>query len=252
MVKVSVKWGKELYKDVDVDTSQPPIAFKSQLFSLSGVPPDRQKVLIKGAQLKDDDWGKQAPKDGMTIMMMGSADAVSVEAPTNAPTFLEDLPEAEQEAAENRGYGSGLANVGNTCYMNSTLQCLYSVEGLREALKDYRPGGVDASAAKLVKATKELFADLERGGPAFPPFAFLLSLRDLFPQFAQQTNEGIYMQQDAEECYTNVLQTLKEQLKVCGGRTRRRPAGGPPPLDARRRRRPRSDHAPCVTRNRHN
>jgi len=43
------------------------------LFALSGVPPDRQKVLIKGGQLKDEEWGKQQPKEGMTIMMMGSA-----------------------------------------------------------------------------------------------------------------------------------------------------------------------------------
>jgi hypothetical protein len=91
-MKVNVKWGKELFSDIDVDTTQPPMVFKSQLFTLSGVPPERQKVLIKGGQLKDDEWGKQQPKEGMTIMMMGSADEIKVEAPTNAPKFVEDLP----------------------------------------------------------------------------------------------------------------------------------------------------------------
>jgi ubiquitin carboxyl-terminal hydrolase 14 len=47
-MKVHVKWGKELYKDVEVDTAQPPLVFKSQLFTLSGVPPDRQKVCVCG------------------------------------------------------------------------------------------------------------------------------------------------------------------------------------------------------------
>eukprot|EP00882_Tetradesmus_deserticola_P029394 GHRQ01032928.1.p2 GENE.GHRQ01032928.1~~GHRQ01032928.1.p2 ORF type:complete len:103 (+),score=36.22 GHRQ01032928.1:751-1059(+) len=95
-MKVNVKWGKEVFSDVDLDTTQPPMVFKSQLFTLSGVPPDRQKVLIKGGQLKDDEWGKQQPKDGMTIMMMGSADEIKVEAPTNAPKFVEDLPGVPQ------------------------------------------------------------------------------------------------------------------------------------------------------------
>ncbi len=213
MVKVNVKWGKELFSDVEVDLSQPPLAFKTQLFSLSNVPPERQKVLIKGGQLKDDDWGKQVPKDGLTIMMMGTADEIKVDAPENAPTFVEDLPEEEQDTLGTKAYGSGLVNLGNTCYMNSTLQCLYSAEGLREAIQQYSPPG-SSPATKLTAATKELFGDMQRGGQPFPPFKFLLSLRERFPQFAQQNNQGVYMQQDAEECWSQLFYTLKEQLKV--------------------------------------
>jgi len=225
-MKVNVKWGKELYKDVEVDLQQPPLVFKSQIFTLSGVPPDRQKVLIKGGQLKDDDWGKQQPKEGMTIMVMGSAEEVKVDAPANMPKFVEDLPEEEQNTLETKAYGSGLKNLGNTCYMNSTVQCLYSIPGLRDAVLDFNPAATAAAGAgtsslagadtgkKLVAATQELFNDLKRGGEPFPPFKFLLTLRQRFPQFAQQTNEGFYMQQDAEECWTNVMYTLKEGLKV--------------------------------------
>lgn len=227
-MKVNVKWGKELYKDVEVDTSQPPMVFKSQLFTLSGVPPDRQKVLIKGGQLKDDDWGKQQPKEGMTIMMMGSADEVKVDAPVNMPKFVEDLPEEEQNTLTTKAYGSGLKNLGNTCYMNSTVQCLYSIQGLRDAVLDFNPTAAPAaptsslagpstdSGKKLLLATQELFQDLKKGGESFPPFKFLLMLRQRFPQFAQQNNEGFYMQQDAEECWTNIMYTLKEGLKVRG------------------------------------
>lgn len=225
-VKVNVKWGKELYKDVEVDLSQPPLIFKSQLFTLSGVPPDRQKVLIKGGQLKDDEWGKQQPKDGMTLMMMGSAEEVKVDAPANMPKFVEDLPEEEQNTLATKAYGSGLKNLGNTCYMNSTVQCLYSIQGLRDAVLDFSPSAAPAAPAstlagpstdsskKLLLATQELFQDLKKGGESFPPFKFLLMLRQRFPQFAQQTNEGYYMQQDAEECWTNIMYTLKEGLKV--------------------------------------
>ncbi|WIA19265.1 hypothetical protein OEZ85_003900 [Tetradesmus obliquus] len=218
-MKVNVKWGKELFNDIEVDTTQPPIIFKSQLFTLSGVPPERQKVLIKGGQLKDEEWGKQQPKEGMTIMMMGSADEIKVEAPTNAPKFVEDLPEEEQNTLETKAYGSGLKNLGNTCYMNSTLQCLYTAEGLKQALQAYQPASLSEPNAKLAQAARELFDDLQRGGEPFPPFKFLLTLRQRFPQFAQQTNEGLYMQQDAEECWTQVMYVLKEQLKDADGKS---------------------------------
>jgi ubiquitin carboxyl-terminal hydrolase 14 len=217
-MKVNVKWGKEVFNDVEIDLEQPPLVFKSQLFALSGVPPDRQKVLIKGGQLRDEEWGKQQPKEGMSIMMMGSAEELKVEAPVNAPKFVEDLPEHEQNTLETKAYGSGLKNLGNTCYMNSTVQCLYSIDGLRQALAQYRPGSITEPTGKLVTATQELFQDLQKGGEPFPPFKFLLSLRQRFPQFAQQTNEGLYMQQDAEECFTQLMTSLKDQLKVSSRR----------------------------------
>lgn len=46
------------------------------------------------------------------------------------------------------------------------------------------------------------------------PLQFLLQLRQQYPQFAQQGNTGAYMQQDAEECWTNLLYSLKEALQV--------------------------------------
>lgn len=223
MVRCTVKWGKEVYPDVDVDAGAAPLVFKSQLFSLTGVPPERQKVMIKGALLKDDEWGKATPKDGATIMLMGTAEPITaVEAPKNAPVFVEDLPEEEQEALGTKAYGSGLTNLGNTCYMNSTVQCLYSVPGLHDALAKFAPSGAAADPnAKLALATKELFADLKRGAAAFPPFKFLLTLRARFPQFGETGNHGEPKQQDAEECFSQVMYTLREQLKVRGARARR-------------------------------
>lgn len=39
--------------------------FKAQLFALTGVQPERQKVMLKGMTLKDDDWGNLKLKDVM-------------------------------------------------------------------------------------------------------------------------------------------------------------------------------------------
>lgn len=54
---VKVKWGKELFNNVEVNTDEDPILFKAQLFALTGVQPERQKVMLKGTTLKDDSWG---------------------------------------------------------------------------------------------------------------------------------------------------------------------------------------------------
>ena len=43
-VLVNVKWGKERFEGVQLSTDEPPIGFKMQLFSLTSVAPERQKV----------------------------------------------------------------------------------------------------------------------------------------------------------------------------------------------------------------
>jgi ubiquitin carboxyl-terminal hydrolase 14 len=49
---VSVKWQKQVFSDIEIDTSQSPFVFKAQLYALTGVPPERQKIMVKGGILK--------------------------------------------------------------------------------------------------------------------------------------------------------------------------------------------------------
>ena len=46
--KVNIKWGKELYSGIELSTDEPPLVFKAQLFALTGVQPERQKIMVKG------------------------------------------------------------------------------------------------------------------------------------------------------------------------------------------------------------
>ncbi|XP_011072477.1 ubiquitin carboxyl-terminal hydrolase 6 [Sesamum indicum] len=214
MLTVSVKWQKELFSNVEIDTTQSPYVFKCQLYDLTGVPPERQKIMVKGGLLKDDaDWSKVGVKEGQKLMMMGTADEI-VKAPEKGPLFAEDMPEEEQVVAV--GHSAGLINLGNTCYMNSTVQCLHSVPELKSALIKYPPpvrsSAVDQSSHSLTVATRELFNDLDKNVKPVAPMRFLTALRSKYPQFAQLHN-GIYMQQDAEECWTQLLFTLSLSLK---------------------------------------
>lgn len=58
-----MKWGKESFQNVEVNTDEEPMLFKAQLFALTGVQPERQKVMLKGMTLKDDEWGNIKLKD---------------------------------------------------------------------------------------------------------------------------------------------------------------------------------------------
>uniref|UniRef100_UPI00358FB91C ubiquitin carboxyl-terminal hydrolase 14-like n=1 Tax=Myxine glutinosa TaxID=7769 RepID=UPI00358FB91C len=206
---VHVKWGKEKLQDVRVDTESPPRVFKLHLSELTGVSPHRQKVLVRGISLKDDEWGKFQIKDGSTLLLMGSVEELP-SAPAERPTFVEDFSEAH--LANVMDLPTGLVNLGNTCYLNATVQCLRRVPELREALKRYK-GSVQTtaianSAESITAALRDLFDSLERDGQAVPPIILLQRLQSACPQFAQKGDRDEYMLQDARECCKELLNRL--------------------------------------------
>ena len=60
--------------------------------------------------------------------------------------FIEDMDESELQTAMKMP--AGLTNLGNTCYMNATVQCLKSVPEFKEALVKYEAGPTSANASR--------------------------------------------------------------------------------------------------------
>ena len=79
--------------------SAPVELFTAQLFALTGVPPERQKIMgVKGGTLKDDaDLSALGIKAGQNLMLMGSAEKAP-EAPKEATVFAEDMPAVDVAA----------------------------------------------------------------------------------------------------------------------------------------------------------
>ncbi|KAG7523975.1 ubiquitin carboxyl-terminal hydrolase 14 [Solea senegalensis] len=211
---VNVKWGKEKFDAVELNTEEPPMVFKAQLFALTGVQPDRQKVMVKGGTLKDDEWGNIKLKNGMTLLMMGSAEALPEE-PSDRPMFAEDM--TEEQLASAMELPCGLTNLGNTCYMNATVQCLRSVPELKTALRRYsgslRSSGANAPSQYITAALRDLYETMDKTSSSLPPIILLQFLHMAFPQFAEKGDQGQYLQQDANECWLQMMRVLQQKLE---------------------------------------
>ncbi|KAG5940255.1 hypothetical protein E4U53_007621 [Claviceps sorghi] len=193
--------------------------FKLQLFSLTNVEPHRQKILIKGGQLKDDaDMSSLGLKNGQVLMMMGtpggSGDLVRPDVPIK---FVEDMTDAEQ-AQQAGATPAGLINLGNTCYLNSTLQTLRSIPELQTFLQNYKPSVSVLRPLPQVDLALQLATLYKQMGETqapFEPLGFLTSLRVVFPQFAEKAkSSNAFAQQDAEEAWSQIVQHLGQKLSI--------------------------------------
>ncbi len=111
-----------MYKDIECNKKESPDLFKAQLFALTGVLPERQKVsyctfdlltvcfyialdfilttlysvkvMVKGKTLGDS-WDTFPVTNNATILMMGSKEEAIPTGPSETVKFMEDMNEAE-------------------------------------------------------------------------------------------------------------------------------------------------------------
>ena len=236
-IQIKVKHQGKVY-EVPVNTESNGEELKFQLFSLTNVEPENQKILAKKMVKDDTPLSSLGLKSGMTITLIGtpSAEAV-VEVPKEKMKFAEDMTEAELAQLEG-AIPAGLQNTGNTCYANATLQTLRSIPELQEQLQKYTPatssstpssslfsaeqlaqhgiGGL-GSGNDLTSALRDLYRQMSETQQGFPPIMFLTTLRQKFPQFAERAKNGHgYAQQDAEEVWSQMVHVLHSSLKLDG------------------------------------
>lgn len=150
--------------------------------------------------------------------MMGSKEEDVPVEPTVKPIFMEDMNESELATALE--LPSGLTNLGNTCYLNATVQCLKTVPPLRDALKNF-PGGLAATSGSgvgalvpsqsITAALRDLYDGMDKGS-SLRPIVLVQMMHLAFPRFAEKSEHGGFQQQDANECWTELVRMLQQKL----------------------------------------
>ncbi|XP_014220059.1 ubiquitin-like domain-containing CTD phosphatase 1 [Copidosoma floridanum] len=102
--KITVKWSGEEYPITDIEENDTVLSLKNKIHKLTGVRPERQKLLnlkFKGKAAQDNDIISQLGlKQGFKLMMMGSREediAEVSQAPENMPEVINDLDIEEEE-----------------------------------------------------------------------------------------------------------------------------------------------------------
>lgn len=205
-LEVKIKNAGNVY-DIVIDSNATGADFKQKIFELTKIPPAKQKVIMKGGKLTDDavmSSFKFNPK--IPIMVLGTPDGNAVAA-VPRPVFIEDLN--QDQLVPVSPDPSGLLNLGNTCYLNSSLQALFQIRDLSSQVE-----GAGQSQDALVRALSSLFVSMTKKEEVVNPTMLILQLRKRFPQFAEQDPSGMFLQQDAEEAFSQLLRVLIENLQV--------------------------------------
>ncbi|CAK7232744.1 deubiquitinating enzyme [Sporothrix curviconia] len=200
--------------DVDVDISEPGAIFKYQVYSLTGVQPENQKILIKGKQVKDEtDMASLGLKPAQAIMVLGQPGAAPVrfEAPKEKTRFVEDMDGMDPSRQDLLAAPSGLINLGNTCYLNASLQTMRAIPELQDSLINrFQVDPNNSNTTQLARQLRDVFSSMASSHAPYIPTRFLNTLRTFNPRFAERSRTGQgFAQQDAEEAWTFIMDNLR-------------------------------------------
>ena len=172
----------------------------------------RQKILVKGGKLTDDIVVSSLKLNPtQPIMVLGTPDKNLPTKPVEKTVFLEDLN--QNQLFKVSSDPSGLVNLGNTCYLNSSLQILFLNPDIREKLAKFQSTSSSPSKPVIV-SLKSMFDQMAKKQEKVTPTLFLTLFRNVFPQFAEKGDGGYFKQQDAEEAYSQLMTVLAEHLRV--------------------------------------
>ncbi len=172
------------------------------------IPPtgDDLMLTVKSPQPFKVEVNGSSSRNGTKIVLMSPVAAYAVEPP------LESKPVVAQKVKAARP--SGIKNIGNTCYISSSIQCLKHTKLLWEFVESYyggketadTPSG-SASDGEISKSFSELVQSLKDDNQSIAPHQFKKVVAAHSAQFSGTE------QSDAHEFLTFLIDKLHEELK---------------------------------------
>ena len=221
---IKVRWNKN-YFSIDKTPLKSILDLKNEIQKHSQVQSDEQLMILKGKVLHDEDNITIVPPNSL-ITMLGAPPKGLEKQIKPEITFEEDLtPEQRMQLLREKGEEIvfGLNNLGNTCYLNSTIQCLGRIPELRTALKNYTTQNPSAysspdASKKLTYAWGSTYKMLDTATEPVTPMHLVEVIREINPMFAE-ADHGVCKQQDADECLSLMLNNIHDTLKTPGDKT---------------------------------
>eukprot|EP01083_Nonionella_stella_P076193 207487_1 len=220
MSSVTIKYGKKKHKKVAIKSTDSFDDIQAIIFSLTQVTPERQKIIVRGKKLENDSDVEKLIKNGALITVMGTNvnNSMTSDSSSNVNIkFLDDMTVAERQKVWAE-LPPGLHNLGNTCYLNSSVQCLKSIDELREYLKEKsaiaNTDNTNNNNNSMVSKLGELMFKLDTNSETVVPQQFVQYFRSAFPRFASRNEHGMWEQQDADEAYTEIINSLRTDTNI--------------------------------------
>ncbi|KIW35381.1 uncharacterized protein PV07_02079 [Cladophialophora immunda] len=210
-VHLQVGEHRELLTEIKDNTANPNYNGKTSTLSLVGLGRNEEVIVLEEQKSGKDEWPSESSKLNLTKGIKGAAKNLT---PSGRSSPAPGIMTRGRQKRDGRPRGiTGLSNLGNTCYMNSALQCIRSVEELTQYFlhdqwkQDLNVDNPLGHHGEIAKAYANLLHQIyDENASSTNPSRFKATIGKYGSSFSG------YQQQDSQEFLLFLLDGLQEDL----------------------------------------